>query len=309
MAEPPDGVLVGRRHGAQDADLGLQHHLGRGHAGHQRDLGVPVLDLQRRPEVEPVVALVVLVDLLLGHRQARSAPAALELDPLQPDLLEQQEPLVGRAVVDGLLHPLVVQPVGAAHHRPVDHDLGALAVGLERHVPDERRAGLAGEQAGRVLTQHRWVERRALVGGVDGLPAAAGLGVDGSPGPDEGRHVGDGVADAVAVTGALDVQRLVEVHRPGRVDGEERQRRSRRARAGREPRRQPSPRTPPRAGRPPGPSARPGWRRTSPPAQRTARRSVSRVGSWTWMLRLGMTPTYPAPGAGEPSADRRPAGT
>ena len=38
-------------------------------------------------------------------------------------------------------------------------------------------------------------------------------------------HVGDGVADAVPVAVPLEVHRLVEVHRAGRVDGEERQRR------------------------------------------------------------------------------------
>ena len=41
-------------------------------------------------------------------------------------------------------------------------------------------------------------------------------------GLDEGGDVGDRVPDAIAAAVALEVERLVEVHRLGRVDGDER---------------------------------------------------------------------------------------
>ena len=113
----------------------------------------------------PVVPLLVLVDLLLGHRQAGAAAAcARAATRFSPDLLQQHQPLVGGAGVDLLLHLLVVVAPDAAHHGAVDLDRGALAVGRQRHVPDEGRAHLAGQQARGALAQLRRVQRDALVG-------------------------------------------------------------------------------------------------------------------------------------------------
>ena len=153
-------------------------------------------------------------------------------DALLPDLLEQHQALLGGAGVDLLLHLLVVVAPDAAHHGPVDLHRGALAVGGERDVPDEGRTHLVGQQARGALAQLGRVQLDALVGAVDRLATAAGLGVDGTSGADEGRHVGDGVAHPVAVAVALDRHGLVEVHRGRRVDGDERDRPSRPAPAG-----------------------------------------------------------------------------
>ena len=68
------------------------------------------------------------------------------------------------------------------------------------------------------------MQRHPQVGAVDGLAALAGHPVEVAAEPDEGRDVRDGVADAVPVTVALEVHRLVEVHRAGRVQRDERQR-------------------------------------------------------------------------------------
>ena len=59
-------------------------------------------------------------------------------------------------------------------------------------------------------------------GAVQRLPAPVRLHVERVARRDEGRHVGDRVVHDVAVAVALDVHRLVEVHRARRVDGHER---------------------------------------------------------------------------------------
>ncbi len=99
------------------------------------------------------------------------------------------------------------------HLRRGEHPLA-----VEAQVPDERRPHLARQEAGRPLGEHRRVEGHPLVGAVDGLPALAGGPVERAAEGHERRHVGDGVPDPVAGTVTLDVQGLVEVHRPGRVE-------------------------------------------------------------------------------------------
>ena len=90
------------------------------------------------------MAVAVVPDLLLGHGQGGAAASPLEQDALLTHLLEQHEALLGAAVVHGRLHLLVVVTVNAADHGSVDLDRGALTVGGEPHVPDERGAHLAG---------------------------------------------------------------------------------------------------------------------------------------------------------------------
>ena len=60
-------------------------------------------------------------------------------------------------------------------------------------------------------------------GRVEGLATAARLDVEHPAGLDEGGQVGDRVPHPVAAAGPLEVHGLVEVHRAGRVEGEERQ--------------------------------------------------------------------------------------
>ena len=66
------------------------------------------------------------------------------------------------------------------------------------------------------------MEGHPAVGQVEGLAPEPGLDVDGVAGDDEGGQVGDGVVHDPAVVGARrDVEGLVEVHGPGRVDGDQ----------------------------------------------------------------------------------------
>ena len=145
--EAAEGARLRLGHGAQDADAALEHHLGARHAGQQRDLRVPVLRREQGSEEQPVVALLVLGDLLLRHRQARAPALALPRDPLLADLLEQHQPLVGSAGVDRLLHAAVVVALLAADHRAVDLDGCALPVGRRAACP-RRRRGASRRAAG-----------------------------------------------------------------------------------------------------------------------------------------------------------------
>ena len=97
-----------------------------------------------------------------------------------------------------------------------------MSLAVEREAPDECRPEPAGQQAGRVLGQHRGVQRDPPLGRVEGLAAMHRLGVDRSAGWHEGRNVSDGVVHVVSAVHPDQVHRLVEIHRSGRIDGDER---------------------------------------------------------------------------------------
>ena len=219
--EPLDVARVGRRQGAQQAHPAVDHQGRRSHPREQRDLGVPVLGRQLRAELEPP-PLALDRDLLLGQRQRHAATGRLSRQTELTDLLEQEQWLLGGAVVDGLLDAAVAQLRPRPDARALDGDVGALAGRVDLDGPQQRWALLVGQQRGRALGDHRRVERDLGVGAVQGLPALVRLDVDGIARRDEGRQVRDGVVDDVAVALTRDVHGLVEVHRRGRVDGDHR---------------------------------------------------------------------------------------
>ena len=191
---------------------GTEHELGGRHAGEQRDLRVVVLGRERHAVADgprPVLAH----DLLLGDLQLHAAARDLQRQTTLPDLREQ----LGdrrRDVGVGVLRDAA--DLGAGD---VGGDEVPGAVEVER--PQDGRGPLPREQARDALRQGERVQRRLRVGRVDGDAARVGLRVERAAGRDERRDVGDRVADAVPVSAPLDVQRLVEVARPRRVDGHE----------------------------------------------------------------------------------------
>ncbi|CAM5352766.1 hypothetical protein SNARM312S_07438 [Streptomyces narbonensis] len=222
-AQPGDRTVGGRGQGAEDAGAGGGHEVGGGHAGEQRDLGVPAVGGERRPVGEGV-RVVALDDLLLGD--AEGDPAALRFEGLaEPsDLAEEREGLLGRAGVDLPLHARVVELGAAADEGAPDVGGDPAALGVEVDAPEERGAGFAGEEAGGALGEDGGVEGDLAVGEVEGEDPPVGLGVERGAGCDEGGDVGDGVVDAVAAVGPPgQVHGLVEVGGGGRVDREERQ--------------------------------------------------------------------------------------
>ena len=215
------GSAVGQR--PQQADLRFQHQLGRRLPGHQRDLRVPALDRERGPKGERI-AVGSGGDLLLRDPEIDSTPSPLTFLPEQPDLAQQLERLGGAAVVERALDAGVVELLATAYERASKVDVDALAARVDLHRPDERRARLTGKEAARALGEGRGVEPGVLVRGVERLAAVVSLGVHRPARLDERGDVGDRIADAVAAAVTLEVERLVEVHRLGRVDGDERDR-------------------------------------------------------------------------------------
>ena len=215
---------VGRRHGAQDPGARPEHQVRRREAGEQGDLRVVALDRQRGAVGErPTLAVRRGVDLLLGHGEAHAAALALERLAQPADLGEQLERLCGAARVEPPLDLLVAELRPAAHGRPAQVGPRALAVGVEVDRPQQRRALAPRQERGGALAHHGRVEAGAPVGRVVGDAARPRVGVEGAARRDEGGDVGDRVVDAVAAARpALEVQGLVEVHRPLRVDRHER---------------------------------------------------------------------------------------
>src|SRR5690348_492749 len=66
------------------------------------------------------------------------------------------------------------------------------------------------------------MQRDGVADAVQGFAAAIGFDIERAAGRNERRHVGDRVVNAPAAAVAFDVHRLVEIHRTGRIDGDER---------------------------------------------------------------------------------------
>ncbi len=222
--QPRQRLRVGLRQRPQDADARPQHQLRRGLTGHQRDLRVPALHGEGRTERE-LVPVGAAVDGLLGDRQVDPVAIGLTLLAEEADFAQEPERLVGRALVEIELNPGVVEARAAADERPADGDAGSLSARVGLHRPDERRSGLAGQQAPAALGDLRRVEARVSIRCIERLPAHVGLPVHRPAGRDERGNVGDRIPHAVARAVALDVHRLIEVHGLGRVERHERDRR------------------------------------------------------------------------------------
>ncbi len=221
--EPTHSVLLRRGHGPQDPDPGVEHERRRRHPGHERDLRVPVLGLQRRPELQPIAPGPFMDDLLLGHRQGRPTPRRLQRRPFAPHFLQQHHLLVRLPLVDQCLHAEVVASRNAAHERAPHVHRRHRCVFVQPQIPHVCRSHLLREQARRPLGQPGRMQRHPGIGQVDRLPPPPGLRVDRPTCRHEPRHVGDGIAHPIARTLAGQNHRLVEVHRPHRVQGPEAQ--------------------------------------------------------------------------------------
>ena len=214
---------VGRRQGAEQSDAGVDHQRGGAEAGEQRDLRVPGLDRQHRAELQAPAAVLV-DDLLLGQRQRHPAARRLAGQPQLADLAQEREHLVGGAGVELGLDARRIDSLARDLTRArstVTSVPSPVASTLILHTRAGRTWSGSSEPASSEID--RRVQRDLGVGAVEGLAAAVGLHVDRVAGRDERREVGDGVVHDEAVAGALEMHRLVEVHRRRRVDGHERQ--------------------------------------------------------------------------------------
>lgn len=230
---------VGRQHRAKDPDPAVKHDPACRHPGEEGQLGVPLLDTEREPALDPV-AVLVADNLLFGHVQARTAARPLAGDPELADHREKREgrgcgcgacgrgpgtrgtgARPGRARIDSDLRRRIVElragtdpgalDAGRADIRPVER---GTAIGVELDRPDERAPILVREQRGAPLTEFARVQRHRPVRKIEGLAAAPCLGVERAARRHKARHVGDRVAEhEPGAAGALDMERLVEVTR------------------------------------------------------------------------------------------------
>ena len=209
-----------------------------------------LLRRQRRPVHELVRPVLGDTDLLVRQVQGGTAAGGLLCGPPSAHLRQQRQRVahLGRPPLGG--GPVRVGDPGARRrrrlrprlrveeglHLPVRQlrpgaDAGAFEAGLhdgargvQQERPHERRALAVRQQGGGVLAQHLRVQGDPAVGQVDGLAAAAGLGVHGAARGHEGGHVRDRVADEDAVVvGGGQEQGLVQVRGAGGVHGDERQ--------------------------------------------------------------------------------------
>ena len=218
-----DGLGVRRRQRPQQPDPAAEHQACGGDAGQQADLGVPALAGQLRPQLERGSAVRVEDDLLLRGRQVDGVALPGEGLAVGADHPEQLEHRPGGPVVKSALDGGVVQPRPGPHQGPAHVDRRELTPGVQVQPPQQGRAHLVGEQAGRALAEHRRMQRDPFVRGVQRDPAPGQLGVERPSGRHEGSDVGDGVPDGEPLTGRLEVQCLVQVPAAGRIDRQHRQ--------------------------------------------------------------------------------------
>ena len=194
-AQSRDVVGVRGRHGPQHTDATVEHELGGGHPGQQGDLGVPVLDRQRRPEAERP-DITVRDDVLTGDGQVHPAAVPLALLPQRPDFAQELDGLGRGPGIQGPLHGRVVLLRAAADDCPVQIGADELAVVVEVERPHQGRPRLAGQQRPGAPAQHRRVQRHPSVGEVQRLGPPVRRQVQRSAGSHEGGDVGDGVPEA-----------------------------------------------------------------------------------------------------------------
>ena len=159
-------------------DAAVQHEPRGAHAGEQRDLRVPLLDRQRRAAAQGPHPVGPLLDHLLRGRQRDPATCPLGRLPEDADLPQEPQRLVRGAVVERRLRARVRQLCAAPYRGSPHVDVDRRAVGVEVDRPQQGRRHLVRQQARDALRQHRRVQRRAAVRGVQGLDAFARLVVD-----------------------------------------------------------------------------------------------------------------------------------
>ncbi len=187
----------GVRQGTQQPDPGVDHERGGREPGQQRDLRVPLLDGEQRPELE-VPPVTVDLDLLLRQRERDPATGGLAGQAQLAHLLEEHQRLVGAPLVDRLLGTGVVEPGGGANACPLHLDLRAFAGLVDLDRPEQCGTDLVGQQRAGVLGDRLRVQRHLGVCAVQRFATQMGLEVDGVARRDERRDVGDGVVDDVA---------------------------------------------------------------------------------------------------------------
>jgi hypothetical protein len=213
--------LIGRCRwqSAQQPDPTVEHDLCRAHSGQQADFRIGLLDLVLRAEVQRPMPVGRASHLRVGKIQGDGMAGASGPPAQVSDLRQQRDRGMQGLVPQIGLNAFIIEPGNGAHQRPHQVYRGRLPVGIEVDRPQHRRPALVRQQAGRSLRQLPGMQRGRQIRAVERLPATPGLRHQRTLQRHEGSDVRDRVVHPVAVVPALQVHRLVEIHRSDRVDG------------------------------------------------------------------------------------------
>ncbi len=217
MTEPVHILLRGRRQSAEDANACLRHHPAGRHPRRQRELSVPLLHIWHVAELE-LPPPVDRHDPLLRNRERDPAARCLALDSERAQLTERDQWLSRVTRIEACLDRYVVELRPTAHQRSTHQRRFHLSLEVEGDIPDHGRAVLACKERPPPLGEGEGMERRPLVGGIQRHRPEARLLVEVAPRSDKGGDVRNRVTEPKPGGGALQMDGLVEVPRPGRVE-------------------------------------------------------------------------------------------
>jgi hypothetical protein len=160
-------------------------------------------------------------DVLFRQIEIDGMSLAREFPAKTADLLEKGNGSGRTSVDDRLLQAGVVQLLPRTDSRATDIDVGDDRTRVERDLPQHRRSQLIRQQARCAFTEHGRMQRNARIRKIESLAARLEFFIECRSGFDEGRDIGNCVADEKTVAFGCDVQRLVEVTAAGRIDRDE----------------------------------------------------------------------------------------
>lgn len=119
-------------------------------------------------------------------------------------------------------HARLHNPGGpGVNQRALDVEGLHLAVAIQVKGPQHGRFIGARQQRGSVLRKLGRVQARGFIGKIDGLAAAEGFALQLAAGLNESSNVRDGIVDTVSALAFFDVNRLIQVHGAGGIQGHE----------------------------------------------------------------------------------------
>ena len=214
-------LWLGRGQGAQEAHAGFLHEAPGTHAGKQRHLRVKVHHLIARLDDELKGAIVIFHHALGGQAQGNGLTAQGRFLAQPADHRQQRDGWVEVAGREVRMRAFIIQAGLGVNQRALDVEGLHLAVAIQVKGPQHGRLIGARQQRGSVLGKLRWVQARGFIGKIDGLAAAEGFALQLAAGLNESGNVRDGIKDAVSALAFFDINRLIQVHGAGGIQGHE----------------------------------------------------------------------------------------
>ena len=214
-------LRFGRGQGAQEAHASFLHKAPSAHAGQQGNFGVIVHDLIARLDDKLKGAIVIFHHPLGGQAQGNGLAAQGGFLAQPSDHWQQCNRWVEVAGRKIRMRAFIIQAGLGVNQRALDVEGLHLAVAIQVKGPQHGRFIGARQQRGSVLRKLWRMQARGLIGKIDGLAAAEGFALQLAAGLDESSNVRDGIKDAVSALAFFDVDRLIQVHGAGGIQGHE----------------------------------------------------------------------------------------